>query len=262
MADGSGRRRAAGVALPPVVFAGRRGCDRLGVVQRRRPHPRVRGAVRDRAAGRRRNAARRGRPAGLVVGDHLGADARRGVGRDPPPQSASRRRQPRSRRLDRHDRLAGPRRVRHQEHARQALPRRDAPADRHRDDCRAYARRHSPRRAVSFRRLTPGHVLALVAALVLLLLMAPDWYTDKTGEQDRFFQKNVVPQLNTQTEPSVSQQQAEAAETHEKNAWQASGAIDRVILIGLLATAALALVAAYLRAAGRRRGPSPLAVLT
>jgi hypothetical protein len=115
---------------------------------------------------------------------------------------------------------------------------------------------------VSFRRLTAGHALALVAALALLLVMAPDWYTDKVGEQDRFFQKNVVPQLNTQSEPSVSEEQAEAAESHEKNAWQASGAIDRVILIGLLATAALALVAAYLRAAGRRRGPSPLAVLT
>jgi uncharacterized membrane protein YraQ (UPF0718 family) len=115
---------------------------------------------------------------------------------------------------------------------------------------------------VSFRRLTVGHAIALVAALALLLVMAPDWYTDKTGEQDRFFQKNVVPQLNTQSEPSVSEQSAEAAEAHEKNAWQASGAIDRVILIGLLATIVLALAAAYLRAAGRPRGPSPLATLT
>jgi hypothetical protein len=112
---------------------------------------------------------------------------------------------------------------------------------------------------VSFRRLTPGHAVALVAALLLLLAMAPDWYTDKVGEQDRFFQHDVVPQLNTQTEPSVSQQQAEAAEAHEKNAWQASALVDRLILIGLLGTAGLAIVAAFMRAAGRPRGPSGLA---
>lgn len=115
---------------------------------------------------------------------------------------------------------------------------------------------------MSFRRLTPGHAIALVAALALLLVMAPDWYTDKVGEQDRFFQHDVVPQLNTQTQPSVSQEQADAAETHEKNAWQASALIDRVILIGLVATAALAIAAAWLRAAGRRRTPSAIATIT
>ena len=116
---------------------------------------------------------------------------------------------------------------------------------------------------MTFRRLTPGHALALVAALALLLVMAPDWYTDKVGEQDRFFQHDVVPQLNTQTEPSVSQQQAQAAETHEKNAWQAPAAIDKLILIGLLASAGLAIAAAFLRAAGRDVGPpSPSALAT
>ena len=115
---------------------------------------------------------------------------------------------------------------------------------------------------MSFRRLTAGHAIALVAALALLLVMAPDWWTDKTGEQEREFQHNAAPSLSTQTSDSVAAQNAQAAEAHEKNAWQASGAIDRVILIGLLATAVLAIVAAYLRAAGRPRGPSPLATLT
>ena len=112
---------------------------------------------------------------------------------------------------------------------------------------------------MSFRRLTTGYVLALAGALALLLAMAPDWYTDRTGEQDRYLQSRIAPQLNTQSEPSESEKQAEAAETHEKNAWQAPGAIDRVILLGLLATAALAIASAYMRAAGREQTPSSLA---
>jgi hypothetical protein len=115
---------------------------------------------------------------------------------------------------------------------------------------------------VTFRRLTAGHVLALVAALALLLAMAPDWYTDKAGEQDRFFQQQSIPGANDGT-TSAQQLNAEAAENHEKNAWQASGAIDGLILITLLATAALAIAAAFLRAADRDVGPpSPSAIAT
>ena len=109
---------------------------------------------------------------------------------------------------------------------------------------------------MNFSRLTPGHLVAFVAALLVLLAMAPDWWTDKVGEQDRFFQHDVVPQLNTQTDPSLSEQSAQAAKTHEKNAWQASALIDRIILIGLLASAGLAIAAAFMRAAGRERGPT------
>jgi hypothetical protein len=118
---------------------------------------------------------------------------------------------------------------------------------------------------VTFRRLSAGHLIAFVAALALLLAMAPDWYTDKVAEQDRLVQHQIVPQINRETVPSQSQLHAEAAEKREKNAWQASGAIDRVILILLLATAVLAIAAAFLRAAGRRVGPptpSALATLT
>jgi hypothetical protein len=114
---------------------------------------------------------------------------------------------------------------------------------------------------VTFTRLTWGHTLALVAALALLLAMAPVWWTDKVGEQDRFFQHNAAPQLNTQTVPSVSARAAEAARSHEKNAWQASAAIDRIILIALLASAALAIAAAFARAAGRDVGPPSLSAL-
>jgi len=116
---------------------------------------------------------------------------------------------------------------------------------------------------VSFRRLTPGHALAFVAALALLLAMAPDWYTDKVGELRRDVQDQVLPSLDREVQPPQSEVQAEAAERREKNAWQAAGAIDRVILVLLLVTAALAIVAAFRRAAGRRAGtPSPSAIAT
>ena len=116
---------------------------------------------------------------------------------------------------------------------------------------------------MSFRRLTPGHALAFVAALALLLAMAPDWYTDKVGELRRDVQENVLPSLDREVNPPQSELQAEAAERREKNAWQASAAIDRVILLLLLATAVLAIVAAFMRAAGRDPGPpSPSAIAT
>jgi hypothetical protein len=116
---------------------------------------------------------------------------------------------------------------------------------------------------VSFRRLTAGHWIAFVAALGLLLAMAPDWYTDKVGEQNRYIQGQITPQLDRQSTPSESEKQAEAAERHEKNAWQAAGAIDRVILLLLLVSVVLAIVAAFLRAAGSDLGPpSPSAIAT
>ena len=114
---------------------------------------------------------------------------------------------------------------------------------------------------MSFSRLSAGHVIAFVAALALLLAMAPDWYTDKVAEQDRQVQGQIAPQINRETVPSQSELHAEAAEKREKNAWQASAAIDRVILILLLATALLAIVAAFLRAADRRVGPPSLSAL-
>ena len=116
---------------------------------------------------------------------------------------------------------------------------------------------------MNFRRLTPGHALALVAALLLLLAMAPDWWSDKVGELRRDNQEKVLPSLDREVQPPLSDQAGEAAEQREKNAWQASAAIDRVILILLLVTAGLAIAAAFMRAAGRPPGtPSPSALAT
>jgi hypothetical protein len=114
---------------------------------------------------------------------------------------------------------------------------------------------------VNFRRLTPGHALALIAALLLLLAMAPDWWTDKVGELRRDNQEKVLPSLDREVQPSLSDQAGDAAEQREKNAWQASAAIDRVILILLLATAGLAIAAAFRRAAGRPPGTPSLSGL-
>ena len=118
---------------------------------------------------------------------------------------------------------------------------------------------------MTFTRLGRGDLLAMVAALALLLVMATDWYSTKLGENARADQGKVLPQLNRSDDPKVSTQLGEFADSQEKNAWQADALVDRVILMALLAAAALALVAAWGRAAGRNllgtRSPSALASL-
>lgn len=104
---------------------------------------------------------------------------------------------------------------------------------------------------MTFTRLGRGDALAAIAALALLLVMAMDWYTTKEGQQLRDDSKLVVPQLNNQTTPSLKDQAESAAQAFEKNAWQADGLIDRVILATMLAAIVLALAAAVLRAADR-----------
>ena len=114
---------------------------------------------------------------------------------------------------------------------------------------------------MTFLRASRGQLLAMVAALVLLLVMAMDWYTTKAGEQARDVQSKVQPQVNAETVPSESSKEGTFAETQEKTAWQASAVINRIILIALLGAAVCALVAAWLAAAGKKIGPpSPSAL--
>jgi hypothetical protein len=121
---------------------------------------------------------------------------------------------------------------------------------------------------VTFTRLGRGDLLAMIAALALLLVMATDWYSTKLGEQARDNQGKILPQLNREEDnPKESTRQGEFADTQEKNAWQADALIDRLILIALVASAALALVAAWARAADRqvrigRWSPSAVASVT
>jgi len=111
---------------------------------------------------------------------------------------------------------------------------------------------------VTFARLRAADWVAFLAALALLFVTAADWYSTKGGEQARQFERSAP----TQGEGAeLADDAAATAEGEERTAWQADAGIDRVILVGLLGTAALAIYAAFARAAGRRyaRGLSPTA---
>jgi drug/metabolite transporter (DMT)-like permease len=111
---------------------------------------------------------------------------------------------------------------------------------------------------MTFARLRAADWVAFLAALALLFVTAADWYSTKGGEQAREFEQGA-PARGEGAE--LADDAAGAAEEEERNAWQADAAIDRAILVGLLGTAALAIFAAFTRAAGRRyeSGLSPTA---
>jgi hypothetical protein len=111
---------------------------------------------------------------------------------------------------------------------------------------------------VTFTRLRLADWVAFLAALALLFALAADWYSTKGGEQARQFEQST-PSRGEGAE--LADDAAATAESAERNAWQADGGIDRVILVGLLATVALAVCAAFMRAAGRGPGFTALAGL-
>jgi hypothetical protein len=110
---------------------------------------------------------------------------------------------------------------------------------------------------VTFLRLSRWDWLAFAAALALLLAMSLDWYTTKQGEECRRVESIQTPSGSLQGDligRDVRRDARECAEKREKNAWQASSVIDRVILLTLLVAIAAAVGAAFLRAADRRVG--------
>jgi len=121
---------------------------------------------------------------------------------------------------------------------------------------------------VTFARLLRADAVAMIAALALLFVMALDWYGTTIGDEARRQERLAQPQGGEggQIEREVQKDARVIGEDAEKNAWQLDGAIDRVILLGLLATVVLAVGAAYLRAAARRfeppLTPSALAAVT
>jgi hypothetical protein len=110
---------------------------------------------------------------------------------------------------------------------------------------------------VNFARLQRPDVVAVVASLALLLVMAADWYSTVHGEEARRVQDASDPQgaLGGEAERKIDEDAEIAAEGYERNAWQADGAIDRVIVLVLLLAYGSALLSAFLRAAGRRVEP-------
>ena len=117
---------------------------------------------------------------------------------------------------------------------------------------------------MTFERVLAADVVAMACALALLFVMGLDWYSTTAGDEARRIERFTQPQgaLGGEVPREVERRARASAEDAEKNAFQADGAIDRVILGGLLATAALALVAGFVRAAGRRFEPplTPTAV--
>lgn len=110
---------------------------------------------------------------------------------------------------------------------------------------------------MTLERLTRGHVVAAVAALALLLVMAMDWYGSRQADQAR----DVTTSLGTGGAESGEAGRAAKEDADriiardEKNAWQTNALIDRVLLAVLLLTVFLPLLAAALRAEGRRFEP-------
>lgn len=119
------------------------------------------------------------------------------------------------------------------------------------------AARPPERGGLDFTRLVPGDLITTLAAVLLLFVLATDWYSTEQGDALRRVEQTAETDGSTSGEIGRKlQEEAEpAAERYEKNAWQADGALSRTILIVALLTIGLALGAALLRARGRRYPP-------
>lgn len=114
---------------------------------------------------------------------------------------------------------------------------------------------------MSFARLDRGQALAFAAALALILSTAIDWYTTDRGEEARRIER-IQPEPTGAESGEVPRAVLEdarvTAEGQEKNAWQASAFIDRLILLGVLATAVSALATGFMAAAADPRAAAAI----
>lgn len=112
---------------------------------------------------------------------------------------------------------------------------------------------------MTFARLRASHWAAFLAALVLLFVTSMDWYSTTAGDEARRLEELSEPggAAAGEVEREVNEDARLAAEGAEKNAWQVDGAIDRVILVGLLLTAALAVLAAFAAARDPKEEGAP-----
>lgn len=118
---------------------------------------------------------------------------------------------------------------------------------------------------MTFARLRVADWVVFVAALALLFTTAADWYSTKAGEEARQIEQQAQPEegeAGGQAQAEVEREAGALAESKERNAWQEDGAIDRLILICLLLTAALGVAAGFWRASGRETtGLGPYALV-
>jgi hypothetical protein len=112
---------------------------------------------------------------------------------------------------------------------------------------------------VTFSRLRAPQWVAFIAALALLFVTAMDWYSTTTGDEARRIEKLTDPQgaVGGEVERELEEDARVTAEGAEKNAWQVDAPIDRLILFGLLLTAALAVIAAFAAARKPKREDAP-----
>jgi drug/metabolite transporter (DMT)-like permease len=104
---------------------------------------------------------------------------------------------------------------------------------------------------VSFARLRAWDWVAFVAALALLFVTATDWYSTTQGDEDRRIEHLSQGAGFSGDFANHAEEARIAAEGQEKNAWQVTGAIDRILLLAVLATAALGVLGAFFAASGR-----------
>ena len=110
---------------------------------------------------------------------------------------------------------------------------------------------------MTFERVPAADVVAMALALALLFVMALDWYSTTAGEEARRIERFTQPRgaLGGEVSREIEERARASAEDAEKNAFQVTGAADRLILAGLVATVVLALAAGFLRAGARRFEP-------
>src|SRR5918912_2006879 len=112
---------------------------------------------------------------------------------------------------------------------------------------------------MTFLRLSRFDWVAFLASLALLVTMSAfDWYSTAQGEECRRIENAQTPDKGTGGDligRDVRRDARECAEKREKNAWQAPGAIDRLLAFVLCVAIGGAVAAAFFRAAHPRLEP-------
>jgi hypothetical protein len=101
-----------------------------------------------------------------------------------------------------------------------------------------------------------GHALAGLAALALLLVtVGMDWYGTTTGDEAREIEERTEDASGAEAgevERTVNERAGEVADRETDKAWEADALIDRIILVLIGATIALAVLTWFTRSMGAR----------